>query len=339
MKKILVVGPSWVGDMVMAQCLFKVIKQACANSEITVLAPPWSMPILARMPEVANTVHIPIGHGEIKLMARYRLGRVLRQSQFAQAIVLPGSFKSALVPWFAKIPLRTGYLGEQRRGLLNDIRKLDKRMLPMNAQRFAALGLPDSVSVESAAGMDVPPPLLAVERAVAMDTAARFGLDIADSDEPIVAMCPGAEYGPAKQWPAEYFAEVANRQLQQGRQVWLFGAQNDREIAAHINRLCKGGCTDLCGRTALGEVVDLMSLATHVVTNDSGLMHIAAAVGCHVVAIYGSSSDVFTPPLTDTCNRLTLALDCSPCFQRECPLEHLHCLKGLRPEMVISVLG
>ena len=337
MSKVLVVGPSWVGDMVMAQSLFKVLKQVAPGDQITVLAQPWSRPIVARMPEVADTVELPVGHGVLGLGVRRRLGQILRATRFDRAIVLPGSFKSALVPWFAKIPRRTGYLGEQRYGLLNDIRTLDRRAMPMNVQRFVALGLPKSASasVSSSVSAQIPHPALVVDRARAADSAARFGLG---SDAPVVALCPGAEYGPAKRWPAEYFAEVANRQLQQGRQVWLFGAENDREIAAHINDLCRGRCADLSGRTTLGEAVDLMSLAQYAVTNDSGLMHVAAAVGCHVIAIYGSSSDAFTPPLTDRCDRLTLGLDCSPCFRRECPLGHLHCLKGLRPAMVLAML-
>lgn len=332
MNKVLVVGPSWVGDMVMAQSLFKVLRRADSDTEITVLGPPWSIPILARMPEVGHTIDMPVGHGVLGLGVRRRLGRELRASGFDRAIVLPGSFKSALVPWFAKIPRRTGYVGEQRWGLLNDARTLDRRAMPMNVQRFVALGLPKS----SAPPADIPRPALVVDRARVVETAARFGLE---TGETVVALCPGAEYGPAKRWPAAHFAEVANRQLQQGRRVWLFGSENDREIAAHINRLCEGRCADLIGRTALGEAVDLMSLARYAVTNDSGLLHIAAAIGCHVVAIYGSSSDAFTPPLTDNCHRLTLDLECSPCFQRECPLGHLHCLKKLRPERVLAALA
>ena len=331
MNKILVVGPSWVGDMVMAQSLFKALKQNHPDTRITVLGPPWSSPILARMPEVANSIDLSVRHGELGLGKRRRLGRELRRSRFDRAIVLPGSFKSALVPWFARIPVRSGYLGEQRWGLLNDIHPLDRRAAPGNAGRFAALGLPKSAPVKA----DFPRPALVVEQALVDQTAARFGLETGGR---VVALCPGAEYGPAKQWPAEHFAEVANRQLQQGWQVWLFGSEKDREIAARINRLCHGRCADLSGRTTLGEVVDLMSLAEYAVTNDSGLMHIAAAIGCHVIAIYGSSSDAFTPPLTEQCDRLSLRLECSPCFQRVCPLGHLDCLIQLRPERVLSKL-
>ncbi|WP_423908573.1 lipopolysaccharide heptosyltransferase II [Candidatus Spongiihabitans sp.] len=350
MNNILVVGPAWVGDMVMAQSLFKALKRAQADAqvdaqadaqadnEISVLAPPWSIPILARMPEVAHTIRMTVGHGALGLGARHKIGRQLRRSNFDHAIVVPNSFKSALVPWFAKIPRRTGYLGEQRWGLLNDIRILDRRVMPLNVQRFVALGLPKSSTanaVETLQSTDLPKPALAVNRELVGETAARFKLQ---TDAPVLALCPGAEYGPAKQWPAAHFAEVANAQLAQGWRVWLFGSDNDRQIAARINQLCQRRCADLAGRTSLGEAIDLMSLAKYAVTNDSGLMHIAAAVGCHVIAIYGSSSDAFTPPLTEHCDCLTLRLECSPCFQRECPLDHLNCLNQLMPKKVLDII-
>jgi len=331
--KILVVGPSWVGDMVMAQCLFKVIRRTDPGADISVLAPPWSAPLVARMPEVAAMLEMPLGHGQLQLRARRRLGRALKASRFDQAIVLPGSFKSALVPWFANIPRRTGYVGEQRWGLLNDIRRPGPATPPVTARRFVALGRPKgAVPAESA---DIPRPALAVNPRSVAETVSRFGLDPSAS---VIALCPGAEYGPAKQWPAEHFAQVADAQLQQGRPVWLFGSANDRPVAARINRMCAGRCADLSGRTSLGEAVDLLSLARYAVTNDSGLMHIAAAVNCQVIALYGSSSAAVTPPLTERCRCLSLRLECSPCFKRICPLGHLDCLHQLRPERVLAVM-
>lgn len=337
MSNILVVGPAWVGDMVMAQCLFKAIRRADPGAQITVLAPAWSAPLVARMPEVAARVDMPLGHGEFGLRARYRLGRALRARKFQQAIVLPNSFKSALPPFFARIPRRTGYVGEQRYGLLNDIRRLPADVpSPVTARKFVALGLARDDG--DAATADIPRPALAVDRAAAMATVARFELDTA---APVTALCPGAEFGPAKQWPPRHFAAVAERRLQMGEQVWIFGAATagDRGAAAEINRLCAGRCADLTGRTTLGEAVDLLSLARHTVTNDSGLMHIAAAVGCRVIAIYGSSSDTVTPPLTGRAQALSLRLDCSPCFRRVCPLGHTDCLNRLAPARVLAAMA
>ncbi len=334
-RKILIIGPSWVGDMVMAQSLFKTIKGTQAAADITVLAPSWSLPLLARMPQVAAAIRMPIGHGELKLGVRRRLASEIRGMEFDQAIVLPGSFKSALVPAFAKIPQRTGYLGEQRWGLLTDIRPLRKSVMPMHAMRLTALGMPKSKHPLNITLDDIPPPALSVQPEQAAQASARFALE---ATRPIIALCPGAQYGPAKQWPAQHFAAVARHLLRHGHQVWLFGSANDQPIAAQINHLCQQRCADLTGRTTLDQAMDLMSLATHVVSNDSGLMHIAAAIGCHVIALYGSSSAAYTPPLTPRRDLLNLNLGCSPCFQRTCPLGHLDCLNHLSPEMVLAKL-
>ncbi|MEA3291873.1 MAG: lipopolysaccharide heptosyltransferase II, partial [Pseudomonadota bacterium] len=253
----------------------------------------------------------------------------LHRKAFARAIVLPGSWKSALVPWLAKIPRRTGFVGEQRWGLLNDIRRLDKSRLPLNVQRFVALGL----------SADAPPPEKHPYPALTADPESRaravekFAIDPA---RPLLALCPGAEYGPAKRWPEEHFAAVAGAKAAAGWQVLLFGSDKERPISAGIDRLSGGRCVDLAGRTSLGEVIDLMSLSEAVVSNDSGLMHVAAALGRKLIALYGSSSPDFTPPLGDTCEVLRLHLPCSPCFKRECPLGHLDCLNRLSPARVLE---
>ena len=332
MKKTLVVGPSWVGDMVMAQGLFKVIKKEADPGEISVLAPPWSEPILERMPEVDRSIEMPIGHGVLHLGLRRKIARSIRRYHFDQAIILPGSLKSALIPWLAGIPRRTGFVGEQRWGLLNDIRKLDRKRMPMNIQRYVFLGLDKDHPVIG----ELPRPSLQVDENALEATLNRFKLDL---NQPVVAFCPGAEYGPAKRWPPRYFAEVARKKISQGWQVWLFGSENDRKTTEEINALSEGGCIDLAGRTSLGEVVDLMSVVKYVVTNDSGLMHIGAATGSHVIAIYGSSGMEFTPPLTDKCSILSLGLSCSPCFKRECPLQHMNCLNQLSPDRVLDCIG
>ena len=326
---ILVVGPSWVGDMVMAQSLFKTIKARSEKIRITVLAPKWSEPILKRMPEVHATIEMPVGHGSLQLGVRRRLARSIRHSGFDQAIVLPGSFKSALIPWLAGIPKRTGFVGEQRWGLLNDIRRLDEQATPSNVQRYASLG---SDREQTVSGMP-PYPALRVNRQALTETLSRFGLTL---DQPVLAFCPGAEFGSAKCWPARHFAEVARTKIKAGWQVWIFGAENDQPIAQRINHLSADSCIDLTGKTRLEEVVDLISCARYVVTNDSGLMHVAAATGGHVIALYGASTPAFTPPLTDRADLLNLNLECSPCFERECPLKHHHCMTQLNPGRVLE---
>lgn len=351
-KHILVVGPSWVGDMVMAQSLFMTLKQRHPACLIDVLAPAWSFPLLKRMPEVNRAIAMPLGHGQFGLWPRIRLGWQLRvipnpnpsegeegreHSRFAlqkgydQAIVLPNSWKSALIPFFADIPLRTGYIGESRWGLLNDARSLDKKRLKMTVQRFVALGL----GVAAPQPPDYPIPKLRVDPALQSKACVKFGLGVSEN---ILAICPGAEFGPAKRWPVEHFAEVARQKHLQGWQIWLFGSDKDLAVAERINVLAGGVCRNFAGKTSLGEAVDLLSLSRVVVSNDSGLMHVAAALDKKLIAIYGSSDPGFTPPLNEHALIIDLKLDCSPCFKRDCPLGHTRCLTEITPLSVLDAI-
>ena len=324
--RILVVGPSWVGDMIMAQSLFKQLRQDQADCEIDVVAPKWSLPVIARMPEVRKGYAIDIGHGEFGLARRRKLARQLRSNCYDRAIVLPRSFKSALVPWFAKIPIRTGFRGEMRYGLINDVRVLDKNILDQTVKKFVALGL-----AEGAAVKDLKYPALTVSQENQHAVMERLGLQ---SAKPAVAMMPGAEYGPAKCWPLESFADLARSLDQKGYLVWVLGSASDEAAGAFLAD--NSPANNLCGKTSLVDVIDLLAHCEHAVSNDSGLMHVAAAVGTHVHAIYGSSSPDYTPPLTE---RLTIhyqRLNCSPCFKRECPLGHLNCLHGISAKAVLA---
>lgn len=344
-KKILIVGPSWVGDMVMAQSLFKVLRQHDPEAIIDVLAPSWSLPLLDRMPEVRRGIVMPLGHGRLGLGERYRLGKSLRLESYSQAIVLPNSLKSAIVPWAAEIPQRIGYRGEMRYGLLNDLRLLDKQQLKMTVQRFVALGDEDGKPLP-----EIPEPKLEVQPQSIKEALKSLGLERPRSSSgKLLVLCPGAEYGPAKQWPAEYFAAVAKEKLQQGWQVWLFGSEKDQQVCDEVADIAsppplRGRDRDrvrvenLAGRTTLEQAVDLMSLASMVVGNDSGLMHVAAALDRDLVAIYGSSDPGFTPPLNRRAQILDLKLECSPCFKRECPLGHTDCLTKLLPEQVLACI-
>lgn len=352
--KILIIGPAWVGDMVMSQALLKRLKADNPDCLIDVLAPGWSGALLERMPEVRRALSMPLGHGQFGLVQRWQLGKSLRAEGYDQAIVLPNSWKSALVPFAARIPQRTGWLGEWRFGLLNDVRYLDKEKLPLMVQRFLALaddkraGIPDN-------DKRYHPKLLVTQSSIQI-ALNKFHLNKNPPSPPfvkggtstvsppfnkgglggIIALCPGAEFGPAKRWPSEHFAAIAKQKLNEGYQVWIFGSAKDQPVAAEIQQLTNNNCVDFTGKTNLGEAVDLLSLATTVVSNDSGLMHIAAALQRPVVVVYGSSSPRFTPPLSDNVKILSLNLSCSPCFKRECPLEHLKCLRDLTPELVLQ---
>lgn len=334
-NKILVIGPSWVGDMVMSQALFMCLKKEEPDSQITVMAPNWTRPLLDRMPEVDHSIDMEIGHGELGLIARRKLGKSLRSSNFTQAIVLPQSFKSALVPFHADIPLRTGWRGEWRNLLLNDCRSPRNAEFPLMVQRFIALAYPERKNPPA----EIPTPRLVTDAESTATAISKFCLVL---DSKVLAICPGAEFGAAKQWPSEYYAELSNSMLARGWQVWLLGSANDELIAesilADIDNRYLEQFQNLVGRTNLAEAIDLMSLSSTVISNDSGLMHVAAALMKPVVAIYGSTSADFTPPLTKKVKLLTTNIECRPCFKRECPYGHLRCLTELKPELAIASL-
>ncbi|MDX1496827.1 MAG: lipopolysaccharide heptosyltransferase II [Salinisphaeraceae bacterium] len=333
-KKILIVGPAWVGDMVMVQSLTMRLKEQYPDCEIDILAPGWSLPIIERMPQVRRGIELPIGHGELGLGKLWRLGRSLRTDNYDQAIVLPRKLKAALVPFFASIPQRTGYRGEFRYWLINDVRPLDKSILTRTVQRFVALGEPQPPTQAP----ETPVPVLEVDEANRDRLVKTLELDMA---RPAVGFMPGAEYGPAKQWPAAYYGQLAKGLVEQGQQVWIFGSAKEAPLGEEIRTAAGDAAAqviNLCGKTALADVVDLLATCRRVVTNDSGLMHVAAATGTRILAIYGSSTPDYTPPLTDNAEIFYLRLDCSPCFERVCPLGHTNCLNQILPEEVLARL-
>ena len=327
-EKILVLGPAWVGDMVLAQSLFKTLKANQPNCTIDVAAPAWTLPLLDRMPEVAEKIALPFKHGELAFWKRIAFGRALKSKSYTQAIILTNSFKSAILPWAAAIPKRTSFLGEMRYGLINDIRTLDKTKLKMTVQRFVTLGLAPHDNLPSV----LPRPVLTAN--IAHAQALCQSLQIPPLETPVLGLCPGAEYGEAKRWPAKHYAEVANAAITKGWQVWLFGSDKDIPVTTQINQLTQNKCLNLGGKTKLGDAIDLMALCHTVVSNDSGLMHVAAALDKKLVAIFGSSDPYHTPPMHPDAVIEYLKLECSPCFERECPLGHLNCLTQIRPHTV-----
>ena len=331
-QSILVVGPAWVGDMVMAQSLFKIIKQTNPLTNIDVIAPEWTFSVLHCMPEVRQAIALPLQHGEFNFRKRLSIAKQLR-NKYSQAIVLPNSWKSALIPWLAKIPQRSGWLGELRFGLLNDWRILDKKRYKLMIEQFMALGLPANHPLPT----PYPYPQLAVTTDNQLRAAQKLNISVKPA-QPILALGAGAAFGSSKRWPATYFAQLAHHYLELDWQVWLFGSPQDQPITAEIMQLTSNRCINIAGKTELAETIALLSLATGVVSNDSGLMHLAAAVDKPVIAIYGSTSPNFTPPLTNKAQILQLALSCQPCFARECPLQHHNCMKNIYPQQVIAAV-
>nr|VFJ52496.1 MAG: heptosyltransferase-2 [Candidatus Kentron sp. DK] len=335
---ILVIGPSWIGDMVMAQSLFITLERLNPLTPIDVLAPGWSLPLLQRMPQVSLAMEMPVGHGTLALGKRRALGHALRLRRYRRAIVLPNSFKSALIPWFADIPLRTGWRGEMRYGLLNDPRRLDKRKYPLLVQRFNALAYPRGEDPPP----DPPAPRLQSNPRKTHALLKKFSLAPPGAQGRILALCPGAEFGPAKRWPEHHYAAVARAMIREDWRVWLMGSERDRGIAENIVDQLTGEeqarCKVLAGNTTLEQAIDLLALADAVISNDSGLMHVAAALRRPLIVVYGSTSPEFTPPLHGEAVIVSHPTDCGPCFRRECPRRDPECLEGIFPERVLQAL-
>lgn len=355
------IAPAWVGDLVMSQTLFKLLRDKYGNALILdVFASGFLAGLIARMPEVNEIIVNPFLHGKFELMKRIRVGLNLRSKHYDEVFILPNSFKSAITPFFAGIKRRTAFVGEFRYALLNNIYKLDKEKLPLMIDRFCAL----ANNGNKVAAIKWPE--LTVNLANQKKILEKFQLN---PNKPIIAFCPAAEYGPAKRWPTNHFAKLANLLLERGYQIMILGSNKDTEISKEIIKLANKpsddvlhhndytpresikavglgarfttvknslAIFDLCGKTVLADTIDLLAGSSYVVTNDSGLMHIACAVQSQVIAVYGSTSPGFTPPLNDKAQILQIKLECSPCFQRTCRFGHYNCLKYITPEMVLA---
>lgn len=338
--KILVIGPFWVGDMMMSQSLYRTLKAEYPSAEIDVMAPAWCRPLLARMPEVNQALAMPLGHGALGLGERRRLGRALRANRYDRAYVLPNSFKSALVPFFADIPQRTGWRGEMRYGLLNDVRVLDKAAFPLMVQRYVALAY-DKGRIQRAD--DLPQPLLWPQLQVSdeeiADTTAAFNLT---GSRPIVGFCPGAEFGPAKRWPHYHYAALAQWLIESGYQIALFGSAKDHEageqIRAALQEDARDFCLNLAGKTQLEQAVILIAACRAVVSNDSGLMHVAAALNKPLIALYGPSSPDFTPPLSDKARVIRLISGYHKVRKGDAEQGYHQSLIDIQPQQVLDAL-
>jgi heptosyltransferase-2 len=331
--KILVVGPSWVGDAVMAQSLYKIISDS-EDCQIDVMSPNWSQGILRRMDEVSESIVSPFEHGELNLRDRKSLGKDLQSHSYDYSIVLPNSLKSSLIPFFAKIPSRIGWLGELRYGLINDIRKVDKKKNLLMVERFSVLRPNLDRPLE-----DIPYPELKVDKENQQKLLKDFKID---KNRQSICLCPGAEFGPAKRWPSFYYAEIAEEYLKKGWNVFILGSLKDSRTAnkIKINLHSKSieNLFDLTGETSLVDAVDILALSDLTLTNDSGLMHVAAAVGVPLVALYGPSSPEFTPPLSSVATILRKNTGYSKVRKGGAEEGYHHSLLDLKPEEVLDSL-
>jgi heptosyltransferase-2 len=313
LPRLLVVAPNWIGDALMAQPLFGRLHEKLPGLHLDVLAPEWVAAVVRRMPEVDEVIAVPFRHGRLQLRARWKAGRGLKARGYQQAIVLPNTWKSALVPFFADIPLRSGYLGESRYGLLNLLYRNNGAAMPLHYARLSELpGKEVKQPLPSPRLRALPHEIESVKRRFALP--ARYAV-----------LCPGAEYGPAKRWP--YFRQLSEALPVEGV---ILGSANDTEAAQGIPG------KNLVGETTLDEAINVIAGAAFVVSNDSGLMHIAAALGRPQVALFGSSSPAHTPPLSSAARVLWLQVECSPCFERVCPLGHFRCMREMGVETVLK---
>lgn len=329
-RKILIVAPAWLGDAIMAHSLVQILKNRYPDAHMDVLAPKSTLMITELMPEFSRRILMPDGHGDFSLFARFKLARELKREAYDLVYVLPNTWKSALVPFLARIPCRVGWLGEKRYGLLTRYLKEPARYRRM-VQRYAALGFLEGDFKQDGT---YPFPKMSIPQDLRISTIAKFNLNF---DRPRLLLSPGAAFGPAKRWPIEYFKTVARHFIQKGVDVWVIGGPQEAAFGEVLEEV--PGVVNFCGKTTLLEMAALIDLSDRVLTNDSGPMHVAAALNKPMVAIFGSSSTEFTPPLSERAKIIErFDLECRPCFQRVCPLIHLNCLKGITSEQVIKAL-
>jgi heptosyltransferase-2 len=328
--RILVISPNWIGDAVMAQPLLHLLHERSPGMAIDVLAPSWVAPVWRAVREIDTVIEAPFRHGKLQWGERRRFARQLRERGYAEAYVLPNTIKFALIPWMAGIPRRVGYKGEMRYGLINVMHHDDKRAPRPMVSFYAALANLPAKDVPPPSAL--PRPALSVEEEKIAASLARFGLS---RSAPLVAFAPGAEFGSAKRWPPSHFAELANtiRQAHADAQVVLLGSPKDREVCDAVVALAPHA-KNLAGATSLDEAIALIAAANAMVSNDSGLLHIASAFNRPIVAIYGPTDPEHAPPFSDVAASLSLRLECSPCRQRECPLGHHRCMEELAADMV-----
>ncbi len=330
MTRSLIIAPQWIGDAVMTEPLLR--RLHARGEKLAVGALPWVAPVYRAIPQVDEVIEFPFQHGGLQFKARRAVAKQV-EGRFDAAYVLPNSLKSSLLPFLAGIPKRVGYLGEARVGLLTHRLKNPKNKPPMVAFYSALSGDRDA--------LDQDRPRLQLDAATADAALARQGLQARS----YYVFAPGAEYGPAKRWPAAHFADLA-RSLD--APALLLGSGKEAPLCDEIARAAGDGkCLNLAGKTSLMDAFALIAQAKAVISNDSGLMHVAAAFGVPQVAVFGSSSPLHTPPLNDNARVLWLKadpayqppLDCAPCFERECPLGHTRCLVDVKPEVVIAALS
>ena len=324
-EKFLIIAPSWIGDLIIAQSLLKYLKEEYLNCQIDMVVRPELTELAKMMPEVKDVYPLDIRHKELGLIKRYVLAKKIKKHLYSTSIILPNSFKSAIVPWLANIPHRIGYNRELRLFLLNKKYSLIKHKDSM-VNRYLKLA--------DGSYSDRIRPSLLINRDLSELIGRKY---LINNSKKNIVLCPEAEYGSAKRWPADKWIQLTNFYKEKNYNVYFLGKNKSLETE-YQSILKKDSAISLLGKTSLEEAAYLLSLADLVITNDSGLMHIAASVDTNLISIFGSSSPFYTPPLMKNQfgEVIYKALTCSPCFKKECPLKHLNCLNDISAEEILD---
>jgi heptosyltransferase-2 len=341
MQSILIIAPNWIGDAVNTQPLLANLKALYPGSKIDILACNWVAPIYRACSEVHEVIEAKFEHKKLQWNLRKQLAKEIEAKNYQACFVLPNSFKSALIPWLANIPFRIGYRGELRFGLINlALDNPSKINRPPMVEHYLALS--ELLKEDNSLSFAKLAPRLNVSTTAKQSVEKKLQ-EASINNDSIYAICPGAEYGPSKRWPTGHFAALAQKLITQNsnNQIILLGSKSDHALAQEITSQAKQASKihNWCGNTSLDEAIALIGMSKAVVSNDSGLMHVAAALQAPQIAIFGSSDPAHTPPLSDRAQIIWLNMPCSPCHKRECPLGHLQCLKDILPEQVLATLN
>lgn len=325
-ENILVITPSWVGDCIMIQPFLALLKKHFTSCKITILAPPWTIDLTRHMIDADDFIECPIPWKKWQIKQRWEMAQEIKKHHFTRAYILPKSIQSALIPFWAKIPIRIGFLGKLRYGLLTHIHPLNPGDMPCVVARFSSLAYDDP----SSAPEDGPlPKLFSLEnnRRRLLQKLSLF------TSQPVIALCPDAEFGPSKEWPIEHFIQIASYYGIRGYQIWILGSEKAQAYGDQIVQEADTGI-NLCGKATLNEIIDLLGLCNIVISNDSDLMYASIALNRPTIALYGSSTPDRTPLFAQNAHTISVNLPCSPCFRRQCPFKHTNCMAQISPALV-----
>ena len=326
---ILIITPNWLGDQIMAQSLYIALKKRHTSCQIDVVTSEKFKGLYQRMPEINNILIFENKHNKLDLKKRWLFSKKIRKKSYSLAIILPLSLKATLIPFFAGIKKRRAW-SNQRYGLINESQPLDQKKHTHSAlkqveQYLALQKFPFEIKKKFI-------PKLKESKDKQETILKKFKIN---TQQKILICCPGSAYGPSKQWPLHHLKDLCVHYLEKNWEIILLGTEKEKEICQNIKKNCPK-VKNLCMKTKLEDVIDLMSTATWIISNDSGLMHLAAATQQKQIAIFGSSSPLFTPPLNKNAHIIFQNLNCSPCFKRVCPLKHNECLETISSEQVIK---